>query len=61
VTACAHHVAGSAQPVLVESIPYRGQAATVIVVRTGQTNTVWVAGPACSATNRDVVASATLP
>jgi hypothetical protein len=42
-------------------MPYRGQPATVIVVRTGQTNTVWVAGPACSATNRDVVASATLP
>ena len=61
VTACAHHVAGSVQPLLVESIPYRGQPATVIVARTGQTNTVWVAGPACSATNRDVVASATLP
>ena len=61
VTACAHHVAGSAQPLLVESIPYRGQPATVVVARTGRSETVWVAGPACSATNRDVVASATLP
>ena len=40
---------------------YRGQPATVIVARTGRSETVWVAGPACSATNRDVVASATLP
>jgi hypothetical protein len=61
VTACAHHLAGSVQPLLVESVPYRGQPTTVIVARTGQTNTVWVAGPACSATDRDVVASATLP
>jgi hypothetical protein len=61
VTACAHHVAGSAQPLLVESIPYRGQPATVIVASTGRSDTVWVAGPACSATNRDLVASATLP
>jgi hypothetical protein len=61
VTACAHHVAGSAQPRLVESIAYRGQPATVIVARTGRSDTLWVAGPACSATNRDVVASATLP
>jgi hypothetical protein len=61
VTACAHHMAGSVQPLLVESIPYRGEPATVIVARTGRNDTVWVTGPACSATNRDVVASATLP
>ena len=61
VTACAHHLAGSVQPLLVESVPYKGQPATVIVAPTGRSDTVWVAGPACSATNRDVVASATLP
>ena len=44
VTACAHHVAGSAQPLLVESIPYRGQPATVVVAPTGRSDTVLGSG-----------------
>jgi hypothetical protein len=61
VRACVHHVAGSAALVLVESARYQGQPATIIVARTGRDYTAWVAGPGCSATNRDVLDTITLP
>jgi hypothetical protein len=61
VSACVHHVADGAEPLLVESVPYQGRPSLIIVARTVRGDTIWVAGPACSGSNRDVVASATLP
>jgi hypothetical protein len=60
VRACVQSVAGGVTPVLVESARFEGQPATVIVVRTGSSDTAWVAGPDCSLTHRDVRARTTL-
>jgi len=60
VLGCVHHLAGTAPLVLVESAPFQGQPATIIVARTGQHDTVWVAGPGCSATSRQVLDTITL-
>jgi hypothetical protein len=61
VLACIHLLAGGASPELVESARFEGQPATIIVARTGQHDTVWVAGPGCSATSRDLLDTITLP
>ena len=45
---------------LVESVRFEGRPATLIVARTGAKDTAWIAGPACSATHRDVLATTTL-
>ena len=58
---CVHLLAGSAPLVLVESARFEGQPATIIVARTGQDDTVWVAGPDCSAASRDVLDTITVP
>jgi hypothetical protein len=60
VRACVQSVAGGVTPVLVESARFEGQPATIIVVRTGPSDTVWVAGQDCSPTHRDVRARTTL-
>jgi hypothetical protein len=61
VLACIHLLAGGAPPELVESARFEGQPATISVARTGQHETVWVAGPGCSATSRDLLDTITLP
>jgi hypothetical protein len=59
--ACVQHVAGSHRVVRVESARFEGRPATLIVARTGQGDTAWIAAPDCSATNRDVLAMTSLP
>ena len=61
VRACVHAVAGAVQPVVVESVRYRGQPATLIVVPTSQSDTAWLVGARCSATDHDVLTHATVP
>jgi len=61
VLECVHLLAGTAPPVLVQSVRFDGQPATLIVARTGQDNRVWVAGPDCSAGHRDVLDTVTVP
>jgi hypothetical protein len=58
---CVQNVAGNASLIRVYSAHFEGRPATVIVARTGQGDTVWVAGPACSAASRDVLDTITLP
>ncbi len=60
VRGCIHLLAGGAPLELVESARFGGQLATIIVARTGLDDTVWVAGPGCSATSRDVLDTITL-
>ncbi len=59
--ACVQAVTGSVNPVLVENVRYQGQPGTLIVARTSQGYTAWVAGSGCSATNRDLLAKTTVP
>ena len=61
VQGCIRLLAASAPLELVESTRFGGQPATIIVARTGQHNTVWVAGPDCSAGHRDVLDAITVP
>ena len=61
VRGCVHLLAGSDPLELVQSVQFEGQPATIIVARTGQGYTAWVAGPDCSATNREVLETITLP
>jgi hypothetical protein len=46
---------------LVESVRFEGRPATLVVARTGAEDTAWIAAPDCSATHRDVLATASLP
>jgi hypothetical protein len=61
VRECVHQLAGSAPLELVQSVQFEGQPATLVVARTGQGYSAWVAGPNCSATSRDVLDHITLP
>ncbi len=61
VRACVQAVTGGVKPVLVESVRYQDEPGTLIVARTGQVYTAWVAGSGCSATNRDLLAKTTVP
>jgi hypothetical protein len=61
VLGCVHNLAGNAPLELVQSAQFEGQPATIIVARTGQGYTAWVAGPACTATSADVLDRITLP
>ena len=61
VRGCVHLLAGSDPVELVQRAQFEGQPATIIVARTGQGYTAWVAGPDCSATNREVLETITLP
>ena len=59
--ACVRRLADSDSLLRVESARFEGQPATLIVARTGSDDTAWLAGPDCSATNSDVLASTSLP
>lgn len=61
VRGCVHLLAGSDPVELVQRAKFEGQPATIIVARTGQGYTAWLAGPDCSATNREVLETITLP
>jgi hypothetical protein len=61
VRACVLHLAGGDPIVLAETARFEGRPATVAVVRTSHGDLALVAGSACSATNRDVQASTTVP
>lgn len=61
VQACVQAMTGSVKPVLVESVRYQNQPATLIVVRTSQGDTAWVAGSGCSAANHHLLARTTVP
>jgi hypothetical protein len=61
VLGCVRLLTGSAPLELVQSVRFEGQPATLIVARTGQGYSAWVAGPNCSATSRDVLDHITLP
>ena len=61
VLGCVHLLAGSDPLELVQSVRFEGRPATIIVARTGQGYTAWVAGPDCSTTNREVLETITLP
>jgi hypothetical protein len=45
----------------VESVRFEGRPATLVVARTGATDTAWIAAPDCSGTNRHILASTSLP
>jgi hypothetical protein len=60
LAACVKQVAGGSTPVLVESARYRGAPATIVVVPHGGGYLGKVAGPDCSATNSDILASTVL-
>jgi len=55
---CVTLITGGKVPNLVDVAHYQGQPATIIVqaAASGQPAQVWVAGPGCSATSRDVIA-----
>jgi hypothetical protein len=61
VLGCVRLLAGSDPLELVQSVRFEGQPATIIAARTGRDYTAWVAGPDCSATNREVLDTITLP
>ncbi|HEY2576174.1 MAG TPA: hypothetical protein VGI74_07680 [Streptosporangiaceae bacterium] len=54
---CVRLVTGGLQPLLVDEARYQGQPATIIVLpaTAGRAGQVWVTGPSCSATNRDLI------
>jgi len=57
VRGCVRNLAGDHPVLLVESALLEGRPATLIVAQTGPGQTAWIAGPGCSATNRDVLAT----
>lgn len=57
VRGCVQNLAGDHPVLLVESALFEGRPATLIVAQTGQRETAWIAGPGCSATSRDVLAT----
>ncbi len=61
VRGCVQVVAGAHPLRRVESVRYEGSPATLVVATTGAEDTAWIAGPDCSATHRDVLATTTLP
>jgi hypothetical protein len=61
VRACVLHLAGGDTIVLAETARFEDRPATVAVIRTSHGDLALVAGSGCSATNRDVQASTTVP
>jgi hypothetical protein len=59
--ACVQNLTGGAVLVRVESARFAGQPATLVVARTGTDEMAWIAGPDCSATSRDVLATTSVP
>ncbi len=60
---CVRLVTGGTPPALVDVARYRGRPATIIVQAAGggTARRVWVAGPGCSATRRDLITQTVLP
>jgi hypothetical protein len=58
---CVQNLTHSTPLVRVESARFEGKPATLVVARAGPDDTAWIAGPGCSATSRDVLATATVP
>jgi hypothetical protein len=58
---CVQNLTRGAHLVRVESARFQGQPATLVVARTGQDDTAWIAGPDCSATSRDILATTSVP
>jgi len=60
---CVARIAGARRPWLVDESRFKGRPATIIVLAaTAQSLTqVWVVGPACSGSRRDVLAHTALP
>jgi hypothetical protein len=54
---CVQRLADGDRLLLVESISFEGQPATLVVARTGQDGTAWITAPDCSAANRHVLAT----
>lgn len=57
---CVLKITHGAVPVLTEKAHYQGTPATVIVVSRGGSDQVWVAGPACTATDSNILAQVIL-
>lgn len=58
---CVLKLTGGASLVRVESARFQGKPATLVVARTGPDETAWIAGPGCSATSRDLLATTSVP
>ena len=59
--ACVRNLTRSAPLVRVESARFEGRPATLVVARTGPDDTAWIAGPGCSATSGDILATTSVP
>jgi hypothetical protein len=59
--ACVQNLTHGAALVRVESARFAGQPATLVVARSGPADMAWIAGPGCSATSRDVLATTSVP
>jgi hypothetical protein len=59
--ACVQNLTNGAALVRVESARFAGRPATLVVARTGSGEVAWIAGPDCSATSRDVLATTSVP
>jgi len=58
---CVQNLTHGVGLVWVESGRFGGKPATLVVARTGADDTAWIAGPDCSATSPDVLATTTVP
>jgi hypothetical protein len=58
---CVQNLTHGAALVRVESARFAGQPATLVVARAGSAEVAWIAGPDCSATSRDVLATTSVP
>jgi hypothetical protein len=58
---CVQNLTHGVGLVRVESGRFGGKPATLVVARTGADDTAWIAGPDCSATSPDVLATTTVP
>jgi hypothetical protein len=59
--ACVQNLTRGAALVRVESARFAGKPATLVVARGGPGEVAWIAGPDCSATSRDVLATTSVP
>lgn len=59
--ACVQNLTHGVGLIRVESARFAGQPATLVVARKGPDEVAWIAGPDCSATSRDVLATTSVP